>query len=67
MYSFNSIKLKNLEKIVSQMSYGTSRGPAYFYHICPENHKIVLLVRELGITYRNLVCLSLIFETITII
>ena len=64
---FINFKLKNVENVLSQMTYGTSRGAVIFSRISHENHKNISHLHDLGINYRNLVCLSLIFEAITII
>ena len=67
MSPFNNIKVKKVENILSQISYGTSGGDIIFSRSSHENHKNISHLHDLGINYRNLVCLFLIFEAITII
>ena len=47
--------------VVLQRTNGTSRGPVSFYRRLNENLKNMSHLHELGINYRNIVCLSLIF------
>ena len=56
-----------MDNVLSQMTYGTSRGAVIFSRISHENNRNILHLHDLGINYCNLVCLPLIFEAITII
>ena len=67
MSPFTNIKVKKMENVVSQISYGTSRGAVIFSRSSHEHHKNIWHFHELGINCRNFLCLSLIFDTITII
>ena len=67
MSPFTNTKVKKMENVVSQITYGTSRGAVIFSRSSHENHKNISHFHELGINYRNFMCLSLIFDTITII
>ena len=67
MSHFNNVKVKKVENTLSQISYGTSRGAVIFSHSSHEDHKNISHLHDLGINYRNFVCLSLIFKAITII
>ena len=67
MYHFSNVTLKNVDNVLSQMTYGASRGAVFFSSSSHENNKNISHLHDLGINYRNLVCLSLIFEAITII
>ena len=59
--------MKKVDNIQSHISYGTSRGAVIFSLSSHENHKNISHLHDLGTNYHSLVCLSLIFEAITII
>ena len=58
MSHFDNIKVKKMEKYSSQISYGTSKGAVMFSHSSHEkSHENISHLHDLGINYRNLVCL----------